>query len=140
VEAGRAQYPTEQYPTEMSCAFCERLREGTVLESAPHACAIADGYPVSGGHTLVISRRHEADLFALTAAEQLDMWSLVALVRENLWQELRPDGFTIGVNVGAAAGQTIPHAHIHAIPRFAGDVPDPRGGVRWVLSGKARYW
>jgi diadenosine tetraphosphate (Ap4A) HIT family hydrolase len=52
----------------------------------------------------------------------------------------QPDGFNIGVNVGAAAGQTVGHVHLHLIPRYAGDVPDPRGGVRWIIPAKAQYW
>ena len=68
------------------------------------------------------------------------MWALVNVVRERLEREARPDGYNLGVNVGAAAGQTIGHVHIHVIPRYAGDVDDPRGGVRWILPARARYW
>ena len=65
---------------------------------------------------------------------------LVASVREQLQQEFKPDAFNIGVNDGTAAGQTVLHAHVHVIPRYAGDVPDPRGGVRWIIPEKADYW
>jgi diadenosine tetraphosphate (Ap4A) HIT family hydrolase len=68
------------------------------------------------------------------------MWRLVEALRRRLVESIAPDGFNIGINAGSAAGQTIGHAHIHVIPRFAGDVPDPRGGVRWVLPAKASYW
>ena len=68
------------------------------------------------------------------------MWDLVSQVRARLVEDLQPDAFTIGVNDGVAAGQTVPHAHVHVIPRWGGDVPDPRGGVRWVIPGKADYW
>jgi diadenosine tetraphosphate (Ap4A) HIT family hydrolase len=88
----------------------------------------------------VIPRRHEPDYFKLTEAELRAMWSLVDEVRVAIQQEHHPPGFNIGVNVGTAAGQTIEHAHIHVIPRYQGDVEDPRGGIRWVLPDKAPYW
>jgi diadenosine tetraphosphate (Ap4A) HIT family hydrolase len=71
---------------------------------------------------------------------QTAVWQLVAQVRVQLHKEFHPDAFTIGLNDGIAAGQTVPHAHVHVVPRFAGDVPDPRGGVRWVIPDKAAYW
>jgi diadenosine tetraphosphate (Ap4A) HIT family hydrolase len=72
--------------------------------------------------------------------ERAAVWALVAEVRGLLAEEFGPDGFTIGLNDGPAAGQTVPHAHVHVIPRRSGDVPDPRGGVRWVVPHKAAYW
>ena len=84
--------------------------------------------------------RHEADFFALSIAEQTDVLSLVNEVRAELSETLQPDGFNIGINAGPAAGQTVGHAHVHVIPRFGGDVPDPRGGIRWVLPERAAYW
>ena len=81
-----------------------------------------------------------AALFDLPAEEQLSLWSQVAVVRQLLIEQYNPDGFNVGVNEGLAAGQTVPHAHIHVIPRRRGDVPDPRGGVRWVIPAKAQYW
>jgi diadenosine tetraphosphate (Ap4A) HIT family hydrolase len=102
--------------------------------------AVADAFPVAEGHLLVIPRRHVASLFDLREAEQAAVWGLVAQVRGWLVSELRPDGFTVGVNDGLAAGQTVLHAHVHVIPRRTGDVADPRGGVRWVLPAKAPYW
>jgi diadenosine tetraphosphate (Ap4A) HIT family hydrolase len=81
-----------------------------------------------------------AALFDLPAEEQLSLWSQVAVVRQLLIEQYNPDGFNVGVNEGLAAGQTVPHAHIHVIPRRHGDVADPRGGVRWVIPAKAQYW
>ena len=95
---------------------------------------------VAQGHTLVVPRRHCADVFELTPAEFEAVWSVVRELRDELHARLRPDGFTIGVNAGEAAGQTVAHAHVHVIPRFHGDVPDPRGGVRWVIPQRAAYW
>jgi diadenosine tetraphosphate (Ap4A) HIT family hydrolase len=123
-----------------ACTFCARIASESGLPTDGTAVALPDGFPLNPGHTLVIPRRHIADLFGLTAQEQADVWRLVAAVRYRIQDELRPDGFNVGVNVGAAAGQTVDHAHVHIIPRFRGDVPDPRGGVRWVLPARAAYW
>lgn len=79
-------------------------------------------------------------LYALEPEVQASLWALVAEVRTRLSDELQPDGFNMGLNDGEAAGQTVMHAHIHVIPRSQGDVPDPRGGVRWIIPDKARYW
>jgi len=113
---------------------------GDVTEANAHAVAFADGYPVAAGHTLVVPRRHVASVFDLAAEEYAALWALVAAVRARLAARAGADGFTIGVNDGVAAGQTVGHAHVHVIPRRAGDVGDPRGGVRWVLPERAGYW
>lgn len=104
------------------------------------AVAIRDGYPVSPGHTLVIPKRHVASLADVMADEAKALWALLAEVRARVDAELRPDGYNVGVNDGRAAGQTVMHLHVHLIPRFDGDRPDPRGGVRWVIPEKADYW
>lgn len=122
------------------CPFCARIGSDPSLSQDGTAIAIPDGFPLNPGHTLVIPRRHVADLFALSSDEQADIWRLVAIVRERLLAEHRPDGFNIGLNVGEAGGQTVGHAHVHVIPRFRADVPDPRGGVRWVIPARAAYW
>jgi diadenosine tetraphosphate (Ap4A) HIT family hydrolase len=122
------------------CPFCQRFAPGDVTESNAHAVAFADAYPVAAGHTLVVPRRHVASVFDLAAEEYADLWALVAAVRARLLASAGADGFTIGVNEGVAAGQTVGHAHVHVIPRRAGDVSDPRGGVRWVLPERAGYW
>lgn len=103
-------------------------------------CAVPDQYPLSKGHTLVIPRHHVASIYDLSPEETSELWKLAGEVRSKLAEELRPDGFNIGLNDGAAAGQTIGHAHIHIVPRLSGDVPDPRGGVRWVIPERAAYW
>ena len=120
------------------CPFCERPAE--LVLQAEKAYAIADGYPVSTGHTLVIPRQHVRTLFELPRHDQLALWDLVERVRSRLVERHHPDGFNIGLNDGLAAGQTIPHVQIHVIPRYNGDAPDPRGGVRWVIPEKAPYW
>jgi diadenosine tetraphosphate (Ap4A) HIT family hydrolase len=99
-----------------------------------------DSFPISPGHTLIVPKRHLSCFFDLSEKEQSDLWSLVAEVRSHLQKQHQPDGFNIGLNDGPAAGQTVMHAHIHIIPRYAGDVEDPRGGVRWLIPDKADYW
>ncbi len=101
---------------------------------------LPDSFPVAEGHTLVVPRAHVTSIFELAKDEQEELWRLVSMVRGRLAKEFSPAGFTIGVNDGEAAGQTVGHAHIHVIPRFEGDTPDPRGGIRWVLPDKAAYW
>ena len=125
----------------MSCVFCDRIARAELLISNDLAAAFHDGYPLNPGHTLIVPRRHEPDFLALTAGEQAAIWALVEPARQLIEASgTRPDGYNIGVNVGAAAGQTIDHAHLHVIPRFSGDIDDPRGGVRWVVPARAAYW
>lgn len=123
----------------MTCPFCERIAARDVTEQNDLAAAFPDGFPVSDGHTLVVSKRHEADFFQLTPAEHEDILKLARLVQERLSKTGDVDGFNVGVNVGEAAGQTVPHAHMHIIPRRVGDVENPRGGVRNVIPGKGDY-
>ena len=110
-----------------------QLPQDAHLASNALAFAIRDGFPVSPGHTLIVPRRLVATWFDATREEQVAMLELVDVVKAQLDAELHPDGYNIGINAGAAAGQTVMHLHLHLIPRFAGDVPDPRGGVRHVI-------
>lgn len=102
--------------------------------------AIRDSFPITPGHTLLIPRRHVASLFGLTMVEWVELGQLLTEVRTALLAEYHPDGFNIGINEGTAAGQTVMHLHLHLIPRYHGDQPDPRGGIRWIFPDKARYW
>ncbi len=104
------------------------------------AFAIRDGFPVSPGHTLVIPRRLVATWSEATPEERAAVMALVDVVMADLARTHRPDGFNVGFNEGPAAGQTVSHLHVHVIPRYRGDHPDPRGGVRQVLPAKADYW
>ncbi len=99
-----------------------------------------DLYPVSPGHSLIIPRRHVGSLFEVTAEERVAIFDLLEIAKAAVDQEFHPDGYNIGINDGPTAGQTVPHLHIHLIPRYAGDQVDPRGGVRWIFPGKADYW
>ena len=103
------------------------------------AFAIPDGFPISPGHTLVVPKREVPTWFDATRAEQHAIWELVDEVKRRLGAERRPDGYNLGINVGRAAGQTVFHLHVHVIPRYVGDVEDPRGGVRHVIPGKGNY-
>ena len=125
--------------TDGQCPFCH-LPESRVWLTSATCLAFLDGYPVAEGHALVIPRRHVASLFDLPPEEFADAWALVTRVRNELIERHHPDSFNVGINDGPAAGQTVPHAHIHVIPRKNGDVTDPRGGIRWVIPGKANYW
>lgn len=122
------------------CIFCAPRSAADLLAANDLAVAFPAGYPVSPGHALIVPRRHEPDFFGLTAEEQAAVVALVNPVRARLDERHRPDAYNLGVNAGKAAGQTILHAHLHVIPRFTGDVAEPRGGVRWVLPDTARYW
>lgn len=121
------------------CPFCAMPVHRIVATNAT-AFVVRDAYPVSPGHTLVIPTRHVETFFQATAAERLALFSLVDAAKRVLDAEFAPAGYNIGINDGAAAGQTVPHLHLHLIPRYADDVSDPRGGVRWVIPEKARYW
>ncbi len=111
-----------------------------VLAESERCVAFLDRFPVSPGHALVVPKIVAASLYDLEPDWQAEMWAMARRARELLIERYRPDGFNIGLNDGAAAGQTVAHAHIHVIPRYRGDRPDPRGGVRWILPDRARYW
>lgn len=125
--------------TRVPCPFCT-LDRRELLFASGHAFGISDAFPVARGHTLIVPRRHVLSLFDLADEEYVDVWNLVKRVRETLSSRWSIDGFTVGVNDGEAAGRTVSHAHVHVIPRYRGDVTDPRGGIRWVLPSRARYW
>jgi diadenosine tetraphosphate (Ap4A) HIT family hydrolase len=122
-----------------ACPFCSPGEHEIVLRNA--LCyARLDRYPISKGHLLVIPFRHEPSFLLMTVQEQAAALDLISQARSKLDSEFHPDGYNVGINVGEAAGQTVMHAHIHIVPRYAGDVADPRGGVRYIIPEKARYW
>ncbi len=121
------------------CPFCT-LPQERIIDSNDLALVIRDGYPVSPGHTLVIPKRHIGSWFEITPEEQSAMLDLLGTAKAVLEEEFKPDGYNIGINDGPTAGQTVPHLHIHLIPRYKGDLEDPRGGVRWIIPEKAKYW
>jgi diadenosine tetraphosphate (Ap4A) HIT family hydrolase len=122
------------------CPLCRALATAPALIDNDLAVVIPDAFPLSPGHHLVVSRRHEPDYFALSQAEVVAVWELVGAARALIGERWQADGFNVGINAGAAAGQTIGHVHVHLIPRYGGDVADPRGGIRWMLPHRAVYW
>ena len=122
----------------MTCPFCNPLADDIVAKN--DLCyARWDRYPVSKGHLLVIPFRHIPDFFSMTAEEKQALLALVTSCKEVIEEDFKPAGYNIGFNVGVAAGQTVMHCHCHMIPRYVGDVPNPRGGVRGVVPGKRGY-
>ena len=117
-----------------------RLETSSVRLQGDRAVAFFDAYPVTTGQTLIIHKRHVASLFESTEQEQGEVWRLAAEGPAMLLDEFRSNGFSIVFNDGAAAGQTVGHAHVHVIPRRHGDVADPRGGVRRIIPNKPAYW
>ena len=118
------------------CPFC-RPDEAVLANSL--AYARLDKFPVTPGHLLIIPLRHEPTFFGVNHEELKSIWALVVEAKALLDHKFQPDGYNLGVNVGQAAGQTIAHAHLHLIPRYRGDVPNPYGGVRGVIPTKQHY-
>jgi len=117
-------------------AKCELCVPSGVLFENPLAYVRHDSNSLSRGHLLVVPKRHVAGFFDMTLEEQSAVMALLRKAQASVQELHSPDGYNIGVNVGKAAGQSRMHVHVHLIPRYAGDVPDPRGGVRCVLVGK----
>jgi diadenosine tetraphosphate (Ap4A) HIT family hydrolase len=115
---------------------CELCEPRDVVFESQFAYVRYDSKPLAAGHVIVVPRRHVADFFAMSAAEQGSVLALLNRARHLVHEKHNPDGYNIGVNVGEAAGQSRMHVHMHLIPRYAGDVSDPRGGVRCVLAGR----
>jgi diadenosine tetraphosphate (Ap4A) HIT family hydrolase len=113
---------------------CELCSPESVLAENELAYARPDNHALSRGHVLVVPKRHVADFFEMTPEEQAAVLELLRKAREMIGARHSPDGYNIGVNVGRAAGQSRMHVHVHLIPRYAGDVADPKGGVRCVLA------
>ena len=122
----------------VKCPFCNPSTDEIVTKN--DLCyAHWDRYPVSKGHLLVIPFRHIPDFFLMTDEEREAVLTLVTECKEVIEENFSPAGYNIGFNVGVAAGQTVMHCHCHVIPRYVGDVKEPRGGVRGVVPGKRGY-
>jgi diadenosine tetraphosphate (Ap4A) HIT family hydrolase len=122
----------------MECPFCSPSEDRVFLRG-DQVLGLWDAFPVSSGHALLIPRRHIPTWFEATTAEQVALVGAINEAKAIIEEHQRPDGYNIGINCGAAAGQTVFHLHVHLIPRFKGDVRDPRGGVRHIITDKANY-
>ena len=122
-----------------ACPFCNIEYERILWEN-DQIFIIYDGFPVSDGHALVIPKRHIASFFDTGSKERDALLAGLDRAKTLIESRFQPSGYNIGINDGPSAGQTVPHLHIHVIPRYSGDVEDPRGGVRWIFPDKAKYW
>lgn len=123
------------------CLFCgyDNPEEHTIVFSNHLSYVRLDNFPVSLGHIEVVPIRHVESLFNLTDEELLSVHKMLGVAREYVEERYHPDAYNIGVNEGRAAGRTIDHCHFHLIPRYEGDVEDPRGGIRHVIPGSGYY-
>lgn len=119
-----------------SCLFCNKTE--VIIENDYWMC-IYDNYPVSDGHTLIIPKRHFNDYFQTTEQERTSFNDILFDIKGYLDSEYSPDGYNVGFNVNEEGGQSIFHCHVHVIPRYRGDVENPRGGVRGVIPSKQNY-
>lgn len=122
-----------------NCVFCKDFDKNRIIYEDSTWVAIYDNYPVSKGHVLVIPKRHCETYFDLNFIELESISVTIGIVKRLLDKKFKPDGYNIGINCGEAAGQTVKHCHIHIIPRYKGDMEDPRGGVRGVIPEKQKY-
>lgn len=120
----------------MKCPFCDI--NNYVFEDE-EVFAIYDKYPVTKGHLLIITKRHITSFFDTTLKEKKEIYKMLESLKIFLIDKYDPDGFNIGINEGKAAGQTVEHLHIHLIPRYRGDVENPRGGIRGVIPERKIY-
>ncbi|NVK49777.1 MAG: HIT family protein [Cyclobacteriaceae bacterium] len=116
-----------------------KISEEKKIYSGKFFFMIYDRYPVSPGHILIISDEEKSDYFSLSKEEQSELTSLINLAKEIIEKDRKPNGYNIGMNCGTAAGQTVMHFHCHVIPRYKGDMDDPRGGIRHCIKGKGYY-
>lgn len=115
------------------------ISQGEKLYEGEFFFLIYDRYPVSPGHILIISNDEKTDYFSLDKEEQRELASLIEITKEIIEKERNPDGYNIGMNCGETAGQTVMHFHCHVIPRYSGDMDNPRGGIRHCIKDKGYY-
>ena len=118
--------------TPSPCPFCHPHPD-SVFHADDQVLGLGDSFPASPGHALLVPRRHIPDWFSADAELQTVLTRAIETAKKEIEKTHRPDGYNIGLNVGAAAGQTVFHLHVHVIPRYAGDVADPRGGIRYAI-------
>ncbi|MGH2108650.1 HIT family protein [Aerococcus urinaeequi] len=113
------------------CYYCQN--QNFIIENEL-AGAFYDQTPISKGHMLIIPKRHTPDYFQLTMEEKKNIDELIMKSKALLDEQYSPTGYNIGTNCGTDAGQSTMHSHIHLIPRYKGDTPNPKGGIRKILS------
>jgi len=121
---------------ESDCVFCRKL---DLIYQGELVFISQDKYPASPGHLLIVPNRHVPNYFDCTDEEVKELWDSVIIAKQLVEEKHKPDSYNIGINVSKAAGQSVPHTHIHLIPRYLGDVEDPRGGVRSVIPENRTY-
>lgn len=117
----------------------KQISDDKILLKTDYFFVIADGFPVSPGHMLIISNEIRKDFWSLTPKEKIELTTIIEKVKNLIERKYQPDGYNIGMNCGEAAGQTVFHFHCHVIPRYIGDMENPRGGVRHCVEGKGAY-
>jgi diadenosine tetraphosphate (Ap4A) HIT family hydrolase len=115
------------------------ISEEKKIYSGEYFFMIYDGYPVSPGHILIISNEEKLDYFSLSTEEKNELNALIEMAKGIIEKDKNPDGYNIGMNCGEAAGQTVMHFHCHVIPRYFGDMENPRGGIRHCIKDKGYY-
>lgn len=121
------------------CVFCDKIKNNEVIKLTDEWMCIEDAYPVSPGHMLIIPKKHVASIDSISLTEWQSLYQSIKQCKAIINEKYNPDGFNIGINQGEAAGQTINHLHVHIIPRYKGDMDNPRGGVRGVIPDKQKY-
>ncbi|MDD4531539.1 MAG: HIT family protein [Candidatus Pacebacteria bacterium] len=126
---------------EKDCFFCEiqKKKDDKIIIDNQSFFSRYDDFPVTPGHCEIIAKNHIVSFFELTSKQLADFYELLQKTRLIIDDKFNPDSYNIGINEGEAAGRTIQHLHIHLIPRYKGDVENPRGGVRNVIPGKGNY-
>lgn len=125
-----------------NCIFCENKGINLldhVIPNLKNWYLKWDEYPVNPGHILIIPKRHFQSIFEINLIEFMELWKALYYAKRMIEKDYKPDGYNVGINDGEAAGQSIMHLHIHLIPRYKGDVENPRGGVRGVIPNKQNY-
>jgi diadenosine tetraphosphate (Ap4A) HIT family hydrolase len=132
-------YNQIKHKISLDCPFCNPDTERELIVESATAYAMFDMFPVNDGHALIIPKKHCTNYFDLTFKEQSACWFVLNKVKEIVEKRFNPNGFNVGININETAGQTVSHVHIHLIPRYKGDVENPRGGVRAVIPNKQKY-
>ncbi|HRY82148.1 MAG TPA: HIT family protein [Candidatus Moranbacteria bacterium] len=123
------------------CLFCDRnnKEKHKIIIENELFYSRWDNFPVAKGHAEIIPKKHIISFFDLNKEELLKMYEIIKETRKIITNKYNPDDFNVGINDGELAGRTIHHLHIHIIPRYKGDVENPKGGIRNIIPGKGNY-